>query len=186
MRRFAAVGALAAAGLLATGCTDGGGGSGSDAGSGDEGGDRATVEWVVDGDTLRLTDGRTVRLLQIDAPEAKTDCYGRDATRALIAATPKGTRITLKRDPTLDAVDAYDRLLRYVVVDGRTVNIALVAEGAAAPYFYRNERGRFARELLDAAREARDGRAGLWGACPGARLEPGLGSVTGPATSQRR
>lgn len=150
------------------------------------GGDRATVEWIVDGDTLRLTDGRTVRLLQIDAPEATTDCYGRDATRALIAAAPKGTRITLQRDPALDSVDRYDRLLRYVLVDGRNVNVALVAEGAAAPYFFRNERGRYAGTLIDVARDARDGRDGLWGACPRARLEPGLGSVTGPASSQRR
>ncbi len=166
--------------MLAAGCSTG------EERAPQAGEDRATVEWIVDGDTLRLTDGRTVRLLQIDAPEARTDCYGRDATRALIDAAPKGTRVTLERDPALDAVDTYDRLLRYVLVDGRNVNVALVADGAAAPYFYRNEKGRYARELLDVAKDARDGRDGFWGACPGARLEPGLGSVTGPASSQRR
>lgn len=146
----------------------------------------ATVEWVVDGDTLRLDDGRSVRLLQIDAPEARTDCWGREATRALIAATPRGTRVGLVEDPDLDAVDDYGRLLRYVIVGGRNVNVDLVADGHAAPYFFRGERGAHARALLDAAEDARAGRRGLWGSCPLARLEPGLGSVTGPSSTQRR
>lgn len=183
MRRAPALVALVVGLLTSAACDGGGGGSGSGVGT-DEG--EATVEWVVDGDTLRLTDGRVVRLVQIDAPEARSDCYGRDATRALIDAAPNGTRVTLERDPALDAVDPYDRLLRYVLVGGRNVNVQLVARGAAAPYFFRNERGRYANALLDAARDARSAGRGLWGACPRARLEPGLGSVTGPASSQQR
>lgn len=144
----------------------------------------ATIEWVVDGDTVRLGDGRQVRLVQIDAPEAGSDCYGRDATRALIALA-KGERVTLERDPALDDVDAYGRLLRYVFVGERNLNLALVAGGAAAPYFFRKQRGRYAGALDDAVDEARADERGLWSACPLARLEPGLGSVTGPASSQR-
>jgi micrococcal nuclease len=146
----------------------------------------ARVAWIVDGDTLRLTDGRTVRLVQIDAPEARTDCYGNDATRALIRLAPKGTPVEILRDERLDDRDPYDRLLRYVLVGSRNVNVALIEQGAAAPYFFRNERGRFADELLRLARRARDQGAGFWGVCPRARLEPGLGSVTGPASTQRR
>ena len=176
--------ALAALALLAVaGCSGGGAGDGSRA---DGAGEAAVVDWVVDGDTVRLEDGRTVRLLQIDAPEARTECYGRDATRALIELTPRGTPVELVRDPALDAVDPYDRLLRYVLVDGDNVNVALVARGAAAPYFFRNGRGSHADALLAAARTARDGGRGLWAACPEARLEPGLGSVTGPSQTQRR
>jgi endonuclease YncB( thermonuclease family) len=136
---------------------------------------------VSDGDTLRLTDDRRVRIVQIDAPELETDCYGQAARRALLRLTPPGTHITLERDPALDAVDRYARLLRYVVVGGRDVGLALVAEGAAEPYFFHNERGRHSAELLGAAKRARAERVGLWGACPGARLDPGLGSITGPA-----
>lgn len=141
----------------------------------------ATVGYVSDGDTLRLTDGRRVRIVQIDAPELETDCYGQAARRALLRLTPSGTRVTLERDPALDAIDRYARLLRYVAVGQRDVGLALVAEGDAEPYFFRNERGRRAAELLRAAKRARAERRGLWGACPGARLDPGLGSVTGPA-----
>lgn len=140
-----------------------------------------TVGHVSDGDTLRLTDGRRVRIVQIDAPELETDCYGQPARRALLRLAPPGARVTLEHDPALDAVDRYGRLLRYVAVSGRDFGIALVAEGAAEPYFFRNDRGRHAAELLTAAKRARQERRGLWGACPGARLNPGIGSVTGPA-----
>jgi endonuclease YncB( thermonuclease family) len=119
--------------------------------------------------------------VQIDAPELHTDCYGRPALRALVDLAPKGTRVRLAPDPALDAVDEHGRLLRYVFVGSRNVNIELVRRGAASPYFFRNERGRYADDLLDAVSEARDARRGFWGACPGAELNTGLGSVTGRA-----
>lgn len=142
---------------------------------------RATVDWVNDGDTLTLVDGRKVRLLQVDAPELQTDCYGRAALRALVELTPKGTRVTLASDSSLDDRDKHGRLLRYVFVAKLNVNVELVRRGAASPYFFRNDRGRYAEELLDAVDEARDARRGYWGACPGAELNTGIGSVTGPA-----
>ncbi len=121
-----------------------------------------------------------MRIVQIDAPELETDCYGRQARRALLRLTPPGTRVKLERDPELDAIDRYGRLLRYVAVDGRDVGLALVSEGAAEPYFFHGDRGRHAAELLRIAKRAQATRRGLWGACPGARLAPGIGSVTGP------
>jgi endonuclease YncB( thermonuclease family) len=141
----------------------------------------ATVAYVVDGDTLRTTDGRRVRIVQIDAPELETDCYGRQARRALLRLAPAGTRVVLQRDRVLDDVDRFGRLLRYVVVAGRDAGLALVAQGAAGPYFFHGERGRHAAALLRAARRARALGRGLWSACPQARLEPDVGSVTGPA-----
>ena len=139
----------------------------------------AAVEWVNDGDTLTLTSGAKVRLVQIDAPELETECYGRAALKALIALAPKGTRVTLSADRKLDDRDRYGRLLRYVFVRGENVNVELVREGAASPYFFRGDRGSYAAELLDAVDEARTARRGFWGACPGAELNTGLGSITG-------
>jgi endonuclease YncB( thermonuclease family) len=139
----------------------------------------AVVEWVNDGDTLTLTNGGKVRLLQVDAPELQSDCYGRSALQALVALAPKGTRVSLAADPGLDDRDRYGRLLRYVFVRGENVNVALVREGAASPYFFRKERGAYADDLLDAVEEARKARRGYWGSCPGAELNTGLGSVTG-------
>lgn len=139
----------------------------------------ATVAVVSDGDTLRTTSGRRIRLVQIDAPELQGDCFGKAALVALQALTPPGTRIALERDPRLDATDRYGRQLRYVFAAGTNVNVALVRRGAASPYFFRGDRGRYARDLLEAVDEARTDRRGYWGACPGARLDTGRGSVTG-------
>ena len=134
-----------------------------------------------DGDTLTLRGGEQVRLVQIDAPELTTDCYGRAAQKALAALVAEGTRVRLVRDPALDDTDRYGRLLRYVIVGERDVNVELVRQGAASPYFFRNERGEHALKLLDAVQTAQDGRHGFWGVCPHARLNTGLGALTGPA-----
>jgi micrococcal nuclease len=166
---------LALVALLAAGCQ----GSKDEDATTTTGGASSVVGWVNDGDTLTLTNGAKVRLVQIDAPELETDCYGRAALKALVALAPKGTRVTLTSDPRLDDRDRYGRLLRYVFARGVNVNVALVREGAASPYFFRNERGRYARALLDAVGEARDSRRGYWGACPAAKLNTALGSVTG-------
>jgi len=166
---------LALVAVLAAGCQ----GSESAETTSTTGRAAAVVEWVNDGDTLTLTNGGKVRLLQIDAPELETDCYGRAALQTLIALAPKGTRVSLAADPTLDDRDRYGRLLRYVFVRGENVNVELVREGAASPYFFRKERGEYADELLDAVDEARQARRGYWGSCPAAELNTGLGSVTG-------
>jgi micrococcal nuclease len=144
-----------------------------------DGSSTATVASVTDGDTLRLRDGRRVRLLQIDAPEQESECYGRAATRALRRLTPPGSVIGLRSDPGLDDRDQHGRLLRYVVRGGTAVNLELVRRGAAVPYFFRGERGVHAGVLVSAARRARREHLGLWGACPGAQLDPDRGAVTG-------
>jgi micrococcal nuclease len=141
----------------------------------------AVVDHVNDGDTLTLRNGRQVRLVQIDAPELSTDCYGRAASRALAALVPRGARVVLRRDPRLDDVDRYGRLLRYVVVGRTNVNVALVRRGAASPYFFRKARGRYADALVDAVDDARAARRGYWGACPLAELDTGIGAISGPA-----
>jgi endonuclease YncB( thermonuclease family) len=76
--------------------------------------------------------------------------------------------VRLYPEPATDRVDQYGRLLRYVVRvnGGLNVNIRLVAVGAAAPYFYRGRRGRYATRLELLAKRARAKRLGLWKACP--------------------
>jgi len=146
-----------------------------------ERGETGVVARVGDGDSLTLVDGRKLRLLQVDAPELTSDCYGRAALRELASLAGPGTRVRLVSDPRLDASDRYDRPLRYVFVGSRNVNVELVRRGAASPYFFRSDRGRHANALLDAVASARAARRGYWGACPGAELNPGLGAITGPS-----
>jgi micrococcal nuclease len=144
-------------------------------------GESAIVDYVTDGDTLRVRSGERIRLLQIDAPELHGDCYGKAARAALERLAPPGATVTLVRDRALDSTDAYGRRLRYVFARGTNVNLALVSGGAASPYFFRGERGRYARQLLAAVKRARAARRGYWGACPHPRLNVGLGSLSGPA-----
>jgi micrococcal nuclease len=107
-----------------------------------------------------------VRLLQVDAPElGDGECYARQSLRELERLAPPGTEVELEVDPGLDARDRFGRLLRYVLVGDTNVNVELVRRGAAAPYFFGREEGRYAHDLLDAVEEARSGRRGLWAAC---------------------
>jgi micrococcal nuclease len=131
------------------------------------------VAHVYDGDTLRLTSGQHVRLLQVDSPEfGSGECYSKAARKTLLDLAPVGARVVLESDPQLDKVDRYGRLLRYVHRAGLNVNLELVRRGAAAPYFYRGERGRYASALMAAAANAKAEKLGLWNACPGTPLDP--------------
>jgi micrococcal nuclease len=148
------------------------------------GGQLARIEYVVDGDTVQLTNGRRVRLVQIDTPEVfnSPECYGKRASQITKRLLPPGTAVRLYREPKTDAVDAYGRLLRYVfrVRDGLDVNVHLVRVGAAAPYFYHHRRGRYARILVRLGLRARARHLGLWGRCPGTPWDPYEGVDTGP------
>jgi endonuclease YncB( thermonuclease family) len=133
----------------------------------------AVVASIYDGDTLSLRDGRRVRLLQIDTPELGSgECYSRVARTALLRLTPIGRPVVLEIDPALDRTDRYGRILRYVKRNGVNVNVELVRRGAAAPYFYRSDRGRHAATLMRAAQRAEASKLGLWYACPSTVLRP--------------
>ena len=148
------------------------------------GGQTARIEYVIDGDTVVLTNGRHVRLVQIDTPEVynSPECYGKQASKITKRTLRPGTAVRLYREPRTDAVDAYGRLLRYVfrVRDGLDVNVQLVRVGAAAPYFYDYRRGRYARLLVRLGLRARRRHLGLWGRCPGTPWDPNHGVSTGP------
>ena len=128
------------------------------------------IDHVADGDTVDLTNGATIRLVQIDTPEVyfSPECYGRQASAITKRLLPPGTAVGLTAEPATDRVDRYGRLLRYVfrARDGLNVNVYLVRVGAAAPYFYAHRRGRYAALLERLALRARRLHLGLWGACP--------------------
>jgi micrococcal nuclease len=140
------------------------------------------IDHVTDGDTVVLRNGQKVRLVQIDTPEVYfgTECYGPQASQATKRLLPPGTRVRLLVEPATDRVDAYGRLLRYVVrvYDAVNINIHLVRLGAAAPYFYEGRRGRYAARLEQLAKRARVTHLGLWGTCPHTRYDPYRGVQT--------
>ena len=143
----------------------------------------ATVTRIVDGDTIVTSAGR-VRLVQIDTPEVHgaSECYGRESSAALRRMLPPGTHVRLQTDPALDRRDRYGRLLAYVWRGGSLVNLQLVREGAAAPYFFSGVQGAYARAILRGAVAARKAGKGLWGHCRNGSvaLHTNIAVATGP------
>ncbi len=88
------------------------------------------------------------------------------------ALLPQGTHIAVELDPALDHVDRFGRTLAYVEKNGTNINIQLVRQGAAAPWFFHGDQGRYASTFLQAAHEAKQHRRGLWSACPRTQLDP--------------
>jgi len=131
------------------------------------------VASITDGDTVKLGDGMSVRLLQIDTPELKgSECYAKEARVALANLLNKRGVVRLTTDSKLDQVDAYGRLLRYIFKGRININLEMVKIGAATPYFYKRKLGMYSQELLAAAESARTNKLGLWAACPGTKLNP--------------
>lgn len=134
----------------------------------------ATVERVVDGDTVRVVARgfqTTVRLVGIDTPETRrpgtpVQCWGPEATRRARHLLPQGSRVRVAADPTQDRRDRYGRFLGYVTRLGMrvTVNHAMVTAGAAKVLVYDRDRP-FARvrSFRIAERRAQAARRGLWG-----------------------
>ena len=152
-----------------------------DAEARNDGNASAVIARVIDGDTVALTNGQKVRLVQIDTPEVGGgECFSQAARKALLRLTPVGSTIVLEADPSLDNVDRYGRLLRYVKRNGINVNIRLVLDGAAAPYFYGGERGRYADRLVAAVTQANVAKRGFWGACGATQL-----TLTGPLQTRQ-
>lgn len=134
---------------------------------------------IHDGDTLTISGGEKVRFLQIDAPEiSPAECYGAEAHRALVRIIGQ-SEVTLESDSVSDDKDQYGRILRYAFVGEINVNLRLVEIGAATPYFYKGERGKYSKKLLKAATNAKAKNIGLWKICPGTKMDPLKPATTG-------
>jgi endonuclease YncB( thermonuclease family) len=128
----------------------------------------ATVDYVHDGDTIRLMNGHYVRLIGIDTPEippAGHDCGGELAAHALKRRLRHGDRVRLVRDPRVDNRDYYGRRLRYVERNGVDLGARMVALGWAKVYVF--ERPAFSRvhRYRAAQRRGRIHDRGAWRRC---------------------
>ena len=132
----------------------------------------ATVEYIVDGDTVDVVIGgdvERVRLIGIDTPETKRpdtdiECYGPEATAFIEALLPVGAAVRIERD-TVNR-DDFGRLLAYVyrAADGIFVNYELVRQGYAQPLTIEPNTSHAAL-FVDASRSAERDDLGLWSAC---------------------
>lgn len=130
--------------------------------------DVSKVARVIDGDTVKLESGETVRYIGIDTPETVdprrgVGCFGKEASvknKELVL----GKEVRLAKD--VSETDKYGRLLRYVSVGDTFVNEYLVREGYARASSYPPD-VKYQNLFRDAEREAREAKRGLWadGAC---------------------
>lgn len=119
---------------------------------------------VVDGDsTLIRYKGKmtAVQLVYVNAPEKGKPHWeeSRDALMSKIA----GQRVELRfRDPGVEERDFYGRLLACIHLDDRSINLEMIREGFAR---YRHDDNAEMQDLdlMNAEREAREHKLGLWG-----------------------
>ncbi|MDO8602815.1 MAG: thermonuclease family protein [Candidatus Omnitrophota bacterium] len=123
---------------------------------------------AVDGDTIELSSGETVRYIGIDTPEIREKRgsdwiynprpYAEDA-KAFNKNFVEGKSVRLEFD--VQRKDKYNRILAYVYIEDKMVNVEIVREGLAMIYTY-PPNVRYSQKFLDAQREARDNKRGLW------------------------
>jgi micrococcal nuclease len=123
------------------------------------------VKRVIDGDTVQLSDGRSVRYIGVNAPEINherntAEPFGFEARKRNIELV--GTqRIRLEFD--MEHFDDYGRTLAYVFLpDGSMVNEKLLRSGMAY-CLYKMPNIKYEARLLKAQREAMQDRRGVWG-----------------------
>ena len=119
--------------------------------------DTGTVASVIDGDTIQLSNGKHVRYLGIDAPEAD-EYLGPEATlknRQLV----ERKKVQLQKGITNR--DKHGRLLRYVYSDGVFVNAELVAQGYARTYIFEPD-DRYSQVLVQLEQYAKIRQVGVW------------------------
>ena len=134
---------------------------------------------MVDGDTIELDNGKTVRLIGIDTPEVYggAECGGSQAS-AYMERIATGRRVSVRTDPTQDTFDRYGRLLAYLDAGGTDLGEAVLRAGWARVYVY-DQPFRRLSAYRRAGRTARGGDRGIWGSCSGSK--PGPRSEASPA-----
>jgi len=129
-------------------------------------------EWVraveiIDGDTLRIGDGRQVRLVGLQAPKLPLGRKGfkpwplGDEAKAALARLALGRRLQLAYGGR--RIDRHRRILPHLVdSEGQWVQAALLAEGMARVYSFRDNRTAV-RAMYRIESEARQRGLGIWG-----------------------
>ncbi len=122
-----------------------------------------TVARVLDGDTVKLDNGETVRLIGVDAPEIHhpelpVQRFGQEAAD-FMKRLLDGFEVTLELEPE-DPVDKYGRTLAYVWKGKVLANEEILRRGYA--YAYTRFEFRRRDEFLALEREARQAQYGLW------------------------
>lgn len=121
------------------------------------------VTKIIDGDTVIIEGGYSIRLLGIDADEKGYPCYK--------PAKERLEELVLNKEVYLEAdkedQDQYKRYLRYLILDGDNINLRLVREGLAIARFS-PDNTKYRKEIISAEKEANNNKIG----CKGMNTSP--------------
>lgn len=116
------------------------------------------VTKIIDGDTIIVSGGRTIRLLDIDAPEKDEACYAEAKKR--LSELILGEKVKLEAGP--QDKDRYGRWLRYIFLGEDNINLELVKEGLAVARFFQTN-SKYQPAIKKAEFEAQKQKIGcLW------------------------
>jgi micrococcal nuclease len=116
-----------------------------------------SVNRVIDGDTIELTDGRRIRYIGINTPEHGQPYY--EAATNLNRQLVEGQELRLELDE--EPFDRYNRTLAYVWVGDQLVNLEIVQQGFANAFFI-PPNNRYETEIRQAEAEAHQAKQGIW------------------------
>ena len=122
---------------------------------------RAMVEVVIDGDTVALDSGETIRLAGINTPEIRSSQPFAAAAQQYLERRVHNRQVLVEN--ATDPVDSYDRTLAYLyTLGGDSVQLALLEAGlASAIVIAPNDR--YLDEFAAAETRARLAGKGIWG-----------------------
>ncbi|HRZ85813.1 MAG TPA: thermonuclease family protein [Candidatus Paceibacterota bacterium] len=89
------------------------------------------VTKIIDGDTVIIEGGESVRLLGIDCDEKGKKCY--NIAKKRIEELLLGKKVILERD--IENKDQYGRYLRYIILDNENIDAKMVKEGYCVARF---------------------------------------------------
>lgn len=113
---------------------------------------------VVDGDTVELFGGETLRLIGIDTPERGEPCF--NEAKQKLAELVEGKTVFIEKD--VEEKDKYGRLLGYLYVGDAFVNLEMVESGFAFSFEY-GLSTRYSKEFFFAEENAKLLKEGcLW------------------------
>jgi len=118
--------------------------------------DERIVTKVIDGDTIIVSGGDTVRLLDIDSDEKGYSCY--DPAKKYLESLVLNKEVMLEQG--IESKDQYKRLLRYVVLkeNNLNINVQMVKGGMAVARI--SEENKYSQTIREAEQYAIQNRMG--------------------------
>ena len=119
-----------------------------------------TVTRVIDGDTVELSNDRSVRLTAVSAPELK-EKFGSEA-KAFLEEKLLNKEVRLEYEKGYEK-DRFNRLNAYVFVGETNINELIIREGLAEVVIYKKRRKlMYQDQLVEAERYAKNNKLNLW------------------------